>query len=85
MTDVCRASNDVVSLFVHCLVESQFAKFVIDRATGNAPPEPEVDLKKRGRKGGLRGGPSRAERLAPQKRTEIAKKAAEARWKKRAT
>ncbi|MGA7675161.1 MAG: hypothetical protein WCA78_08960 [Rhizomicrobium sp.] len=32
------------------------------------------------RKGGLKGGAARAAKLAPQRRTEIAKKAAKARW-----
>ena len=34
-----------------------------------------------GRKGGLKGGKARAESLSARKRKEIAKKAAEARWK----
>jgi hypothetical protein len=34
-----------------------------------------------GRKGGLKGGKARAEKLTPEQRKEIAKKAAEARWK----
>jgi hypothetical protein len=33
-----------------------------------------------GRKGGLKGGPARAAALSPKKRSEIAKKAAAARW-----
>jgi general stress protein YciG len=33
-----------------------------------------------GRKGGLNGGKSRAEKLSPEKRSEIAKKGAAARW-----
>lgn len=33
-----------------------------------------------GRRGGLKGGPARAERLSPAKRKAIAKKAALARW-----
>jgi hypothetical protein len=33
-----------------------------------------------GRLGGLKGGKARAEKLSPKKRSEIAKKAAEARW-----
>lgn len=36
-----------------------------------------------GRLGGLKGGKARAEKLTPYERTEIAKKAAEARWSKR--
>ena len=35
-----------------------------------------------GRKGGLKGGMVRAARLSPEERTEIAKKAAAARWKR---
>ena len=34
-----------------------------------------------GRLGGLKGGRVRAEKLSPEKRKEIAKKAAQARWK----
>ena len=34
-----------------------------------------------GRKGGLKGGKARAEKLTVKKRSEIAKKAAQARWK----
>ncbi len=33
-----------------------------------------------GRKGGLNGGKARAERLSAEKRSEIARKAAQARW-----
>ena len=33
-----------------------------------------------GRKGGLKGGRARAERLTPERRVEIARKAAVARW-----
>jgi len=34
------------------------------------------------RKGGLKGGKARADALSPEQRTDIAKKAAAARWKK---
>jgi hypothetical protein len=36
-----------------------------------------------GRLGGRKGGKARAERLSPERRREIAKKAAEARWAKK--
>lgn len=36
-----------------------------------------------GRRGGLKGGPARAAALSPKKRSEIAKKAAAARWKEK--
>ncbi len=34
-----------------------------------------------GRKGGLKGGKARAAKLTPEQRSEIARKAAEARWR----
>jgi hypothetical protein len=36
-----------------------------------------------GRQGGLKGGRVRAEKLTPEQRSEIAKKAAQARWNRR--
>jgi hypothetical protein len=36
-----------------------------------------------GRRGGLKGGRARAEKLTREERTEIARKAAKARWDKR--
>lgn len=36
-----------------------------------------------GRKGGLKGGAARAAKMSPERRAEIAKKAAKARWKDR--
>jgi hypothetical protein len=36
-----------------------------------------------GRRGGMKGGKARAEKLTPEERRRIAKKAAAARWKKR--
>ena len=55
--------------------------------TGNTNTISEEDLIKAaaaalGRKGGLKGGPARAASLSPKKRSEIAKKAAAARWNK---
>lgn len=38
-----------------------------------------------GRKGGLKGGRARADKLTPEQRSEIARKAAEARWAERDT
>ena len=46
-----------------------------------ATGEVEEKLDQR-RKGGLKGGKSRAEKLSPKQRHEIAKLAAKARWKK---
>jgi hypothetical protein len=36
-----------------------------------------------GRRGGLKGGRARAEKLTPEERKEIARKAAKARWDRR--
>jgi len=46
-------------------------------ATGEA----EEDQPPAQRKGGLRGGRARADKLSPEQRKKIAQKAAEARWK----
>lgn len=63
------------------------AKSIVDLATGE-----NIELTKDGknaaavalgRKGGLKGGKARAEALTSKKRSEIAKKAAAARWKKK--
>lgn len=47
-----------------------------------APPEKNPAAVTLGRLGGLKGGKSRADKLSPERRKAIAKKAAEARWKK---
>lgn len=59
------------------------ASIVVD-ATGETPPPPDdgkdpaaVAL---GRKGGLKGGKARAEKLTPEQRSAISKRAAAARW-----
>jgi hypothetical protein len=68
---------------------AQLAKFVVDVATGeieDREPSPEEQGKDPaavalGRKGGLKeGGKARAEKMTPERRAEIAKKAAEKRW-----
>lgn len=59
---------------------NQLAKFIVDQATGEIPP-PKVNVfTESGRKGGIRGGKARSEALTPEQRSEIAKKAAKARW-----
>lgn len=63
----------------------QLAKLVGDIATGQAkdePPKPDDPATEFARKGGRKGGPARAEALSPERRKEIAKKAAAARWRK---
>jgi hypothetical protein len=61
---------------------TQIAFDVVQQATG-AVVKPEESAKtKASRKGGLKGGASRATSLTPKQRSEIAKKAAAARWRK---
>jgi hypothetical protein len=63
---------------------NQLAKLIVDIATGEV--EDTASAAKREpsnrRKGGLKGGKSRALALSPERRHEIAKLAARARWKK---
>ncbi|MFI4991420.1 MAG: histone H1 [Solirubrobacterales bacterium] len=64
---------------------NQLAKLVVDIATGDVEDLP-VDSGKNpvavvsGRRGGLRGGKARAQKLSPKQRSDIARKAANARW-----
>lgn len=64
---------------------NQKAKSIVDLATGQSEgTESTEDVKSAaaalGRLGGLKGGPARAKALSAKKRSEIAKKAAAARW-----
>lgn len=65
---------------------NQLAKLIVDIATGEV--EDTVSESKRhpdrirGRAGGLKGGTARAKRLKSEDRSDIARVAAEARWKK---
>ena len=69
---------------------AQLAKLMIDIASGEVEdrePTPEEQGKDPaavalGRKGGLKGGKARAEALTPEQRHDLAKKAADARWKR---
>jgi hypothetical protein len=56
---------------------------VMQIATGEIQDNPLEAGKEYARKGGLIGGPKRAAKLTKKRRTEIASKAARARWKKR--
>ncbi len=60
---------------------NQLAKFITDVATG-CQPQYEEDSSGQ-RRGGTLGGKARAENLSSEDRSEIARKAANARWKKR--
>ena len=59
---------------------NQIAFDVVRHATGEAPPETPKAIA--GRKGGRIGGNARAAVLTPERRRQIAKKAARARWRK---
>jgi hypothetical protein len=66
---------------------NQLAKFVVDAATGQVPPGESTPSKspaavELGRLGGLKGGRARANKLPPKTRSDIARKAAAARWKR---
>jgi hypothetical protein len=74
---------------------NELARSIVAQATGEQPkrePKPKrarkpVDPEGKnlaavelGRRGGLKGGPARAAKLSSKKRSEIARKAAKARW-----
>lgn len=66
-----------------------FESVAILTGTAELPPpaeEPEDPLRKAaaelGRRGGLKGGKARSEKLSPERRAEIARKAALVRWNK---
>jgi hypothetical protein len=59
------------------------AKAVIDAITGELPDPPKKNpaAVALGHLGGLKGGKARAEKLSKKRKSEIAKKAAEVRWR----
>ena len=66
---------------------NQWAKHMVDLATGAATDSTPDEGKDAaavslGRRGGLKGGAARAAKMTPERRAEIAKKAAKARWSK---
>lgn len=67
---------------------AQISKKILDITTGE-DTSPSIDEGKNphavalGRLGGLKGGKARASKLTKEQRSEIAKKAAKARWKKK--
>ena len=68
---------------------NQRAHQIAKLLTGEVKEEPEPELSEVsirlaeiGRKGGLKGGKARAVSMSPNKRRAIAKKAANARWKR---
>lgn len=61
---------------------SQIALDVVRQATGEVIAPAPSKRQENGRSGGLAGGASRAAKLTPERRSEIAKTAANSRWKK---
>lgn len=59
---------------------NELAKLIADIATGDAKDVPPAEKAEGQVKGGKAGGKARAEKLTPEQRSEIAKKAANARW-----
>jgi hypothetical protein len=76
---------------------SQLARAIVEAATGESlteqpaseEPAKEPPRKKHpaavalGKLGGKKGGPARRDKLSPERRKEIAQKAAEIRWRRR--
>ena len=58
---------------------------VVQESTGQVEPKPKraFDAKAMGHLGGLKGGHARAMKLTPERRVEMARKAALARWGER--
>lgn len=56
---------------------------VMQIATGEVEEDAFDPGKEYARKGGLKGGRARAEKLSPEQRQEIARKAASVRWQKK--
>jgi len=59
---------------------NRLAAAIVGEATDETPQEPESQQARAGRAGGQKGGKMRAQRLTKERRSEIAKSAAEARW-----
>jgi len=53
----------------------------VEALTDDAQPKKNPHAVALGRKGGLKGGPARAQKLTAKQRSESARKAARARWK----
>jgi hypothetical protein len=63
---------------------NQLGKLIVDLATGQRAedkPEPMTPAQEFAQSGGKAGGPARAKGLTPERRREIAQKAAAKRWR----
>lgn len=68
---------------------NRLAASLVEDATDEAPAAPEPDEPEKdpaavalGRRGGLKGGKARAEKMSAEQRREAARKAAQVRWAK---
>jgi hypothetical protein len=61
---------------------AQLAKLMIDIASGEVTDGEPSNKQVRAQKAGVKGGPARAKALTSEQRSEIARTAAAARWKK---
>jgi hypothetical protein len=59
---------------------NRLAAAIVGDATDETPQEPESQQARAGRAGGAKGGRARAQSLSPERRSEIARAAANARW-----
>ena len=62
---------------------TQIAFAVVQQATGETTAPAPSERQESGRKGGLKGGATRAITLTPERRRQIAAKAAAVRWSKK--
>jgi hypothetical protein len=67
---------------------NELARQIVEEAIGGrTAPDPDAGKDPAavalGRKGGLKGGKARAEKLTPEQRSEFARRAAQTRWAKK--
>lgn len=60
---------------------NRLASAIVGEAVDETPQEAESPQVQAGREGGARGGKARAAKLSAERRSEIARAAAEARWR----
>jgi hypothetical protein len=61
---------------------NQLAHRIVQESTSDLDKPAPTPAQLNGRSGGLKGGKARAKKLTPKERSEIARKAAKARWAK---
>lgn len=59
---------------------NQLAAKLVRQSVDETELTPESQQTKAGRQGGVKGGKARASKLSPERRSEIARAAAQARW-----